>query len=261
MECHESFWGHEDPKTLDVVGQLGQHYLGQTKLTKAEKMCLREVQGREKTLGAKHPTTLKAATSLGLVYESEVDSGRPRRHTLGHLTDTRKPWDQRIRPRFAVSTILARSIKSRVGFRNLNVRSKLPSSVTKRLAARGAEKHSVSCRNSALFTNGKIGLRMQRGVSSRRVRAWKSWGQGIPRLSLPPIPWVSSTRDKRDHGKLRPHSRRPCKASTATGSCCPPTSASSISTPAIISRRCLFSRATQYRSIRGLSIPRKVPRS
>jgi tetratricopeptide (TPR) repeat protein len=53
------------------VHSLGDLYMGQGKLTEAEKMYLRALQGKEEALGPKHTSTLDTVNNLGILYRDQ----------------------------------------------------------------------------------------------------------------------------------------------------------------------------------------------
>ncbi|KAJ5745111.1 hypothetical protein N7520_010293 [Penicillium odoratum] len=71
LEAREKVYGHEHPKTLHSVNDIGLALDSQGKFEEAEAMHRRALETRERVLGREHPDTLTSVNNLGLVLDSQ----------------------------------------------------------------------------------------------------------------------------------------------------------------------------------------------
>ena len=72
VEKSEHNLGHQHPKTLLCISELGQFYCDQGHHQKAEECYLKVLETSERTLGDEHPYTLKCLNNLALVYRAQA---------------------------------------------------------------------------------------------------------------------------------------------------------------------------------------------
>jgi tetratricopeptide (TPR) repeat protein len=70
-EIYKEGWSFDDTTSLDAIHNLGNLFNHQGRLTEAELMYQRALEGKEKVLGRNHLSTLNTVNNLGVLYKTQ----------------------------------------------------------------------------------------------------------------------------------------------------------------------------------------------